>query len=96
MAPPGHGTTLWISGVQAADNRLEPVDGESVDGIRAKEKPPEGGLSRSAGNGAQAVSPSTVTVMSTTTSVCSATDTVLSLTVLIGPLGMRTWALATL
>jgi len=45
---------------------------------------------------AQAVSPSTVTVMSTTTSVCSATETVLSPTTLIGPLGMRTCALATL
>ena len=41
---------------------------------------------------AQAVSPYTVTLMSTTTSVCSATDTALSPTILIGPLGMRTWA----
>jgi hypothetical protein len=37
-----------------------------------------------------ALSPYTVTVMSTTTSVCNATLTVLSPTTLIGPLGMRT------
>jgi hypothetical protein len=37
-----------------------------------------------------------VTVMSTTTSVCKATLTVLSPTVLIGPLGMRTCDFATL
>jgi hypothetical protein len=44
----------------------------------------------------QAVSPYTVTVMSTTTSVWSATLTVLSPTTLIGPLGIRTCDLATL
>ena len=44
---------------------------------------------------AQAVSPSTDTLMSTTTSVCSCTLTVLSPTVLIGPLGIRTCALTT-
>jgi hypothetical protein len=42
------------------------------------------------------VSPSTVTLISTTTSVCSATLTVESPTVLIGPLGIRTCDLATL
>jgi hypothetical protein len=39
---------------------------------------------------AYALSPYTVTVISTTTSVCSATLTVLSHTTLIGPAGMRT------
>lgn len=42
-----------------------------------------------------AVSPYTVTVISTTTSVCNCTLTVVSLTVLIGPLGRRTCDLAT-
>lgn len=43
-----------------------------------------------------AVSPYTVMLMSTTTSVCSATLTVESPTVLIGPEGMRTCDLLTL
>jgi hypothetical protein len=59
-----------------------------------KKKPPAGGfLGRTMK--LYAVSPYTVTLMSTTTSVCRATETVLSPTVLMGPLGMRTWALAT-
>jgi hypothetical protein len=45
---------------------------------------------------AYAVSPYTVTVMSTNTSVCNATLTVLSPVCLIGPLGMRTCAFAIL
>ena len=44
----------------------------------------------------QAVSPYTVTVTSTTTSVCNATDTVESLTNLMGPWGMRIWDLTSL
>jgi len=65
-----------------------------------RQKPPEGGFRgksrRLLRAGDQAVSPKTDTVTSTTTSVCRATLTVLSLTTLIGPLGRRTWALATL
>ena len=44
----------------------------------------------------QAVSPYTETVISTTTSVCNATLTVLSPMTLMGPLGIRTWDLGTL
>ncbi len=43
-----------------------------------------------------AVSPYTVTLISTTTSVCRATPTVDSPTILIGPAGMRTCDLCTL
>lgn len=52
-------------------------------------------LAEKPGADAYAVSPYTVTVISTTTSVCSCTDTVVSPTVLIGPLGRRTWDFAT-
>jgi hypothetical protein len=59
--------------------------------VRIKKKPP--GLTPwrpcSGVRLAQAVSPYTETVMSTTTSVCKATLTVLSPTTLIGPFGMR-------
>ena len=44
----------------------------------------------------QAVSPSTDTVTSTTTSVCKATATEDSLTVLIGPMGIRICDLSSL
>ena len=51
---------------------------------------------RSVETDAQAVSPYTETEISTTTSVCKATLTLVSPTSLIGPLGMRTWDFTTL
>ena len=53
-------------------------------------------LARVSGNDGQAVSPYTDTVILTATSVCNATLTVVSPTVLIGPAGMRTCDLTTL
>ena len=89
-----HGTTLWISGVQAGAKGDETV-GNCRGSVGQRKSRPKAAF-RGAQRGDQAVSPSTVTVMSTTTSVCRATETLLSPTALIGPLGMRTWALATL
>jgi len=83
---------LWIAVVMLWTNGVQ--EGKTTG---PKKKPPEGGLplARREMVG-YAVSPYTVTLMSTTTSVCNATPTVESPTVLIGPFGMRTCALTTL
>jgi hypothetical protein len=89
---------LWI-----AEDKLWMPGGQNCKTQRAKKKPPDQAASSArplaalfSPRAAYAVSPSTVTLMSTTTSVCSATLTVESPTVLMGPLGMRTCALAIL
>ncbi len=61
-----------------------------------KQKPPGANRAACRGSGTQAVSPYTVTLMSTSTSVCRDTLTPLSPTTLIGPLGMRICDLTTL
>lgn len=90
-------TKLGIAGALAVH-----AQSKAVDETKPKNKGlPEGSpccfqaAERTDRNGCYAVSPYTVTVISTTTSVCSCTDTVVSPTVLIGPLGRRTCDLAT-
>jgi hypothetical protein len=95
------GYTLWT------DSKILWMAGDQS-GITAPDetRPPEGGpvLIQIEVQGCRgslvivryAVSPYTVTLISTTTSVCNATLTVLSPVCLIGPLGMRTCDLATL
>src|SRR5215203_5854447 len=71
----GHsGPTLWTIRVQAGENAWSTRD--NFCGGRAKKKPPEGGFADDGvvQRDAYAVSPYTVTLTSTTTSVCSDTD----------------------
>lgn len=81
----------WVSGVQA--NRPKKSRWASWPaawyGVKVSEQPTPTPCD-------QVDSPYTVTVISTNTSVCNETPTLVSPTTLIGPLGRRTWDLATL
>ena len=87
----------WPKANRPAGAALAEVTDLGAPGDAKKEKSrciqqrPLAGLARD-----QAVSPYTDTLTSTTTSVCSDTLTAESPTTLIGPWGMRTWALVKL
>ncbi len=93
------GYTLWMS-----PKILWMAGGQSgITGVHKRRSRPKAAPKFKAARGslvivryAYAVSPYTVTVMSTATSVCNATLTVLSPVCLIGPLGIRTCAFAIL